>query len=103
MLSALLLLSPGASAQQTVCATGFIMDTFCIQPGTLLDNNAARSLIDGEGPQKHSYHCLLDVPQCLDGGFEMLEVGGRVGNRVGDRGCSGTMGKKRVGMAHYTP
>ena len=71
MLSALLLLSPGASAQQTVCATGFIMDTFCIQPGTLLDNNAARSLIDGEGPQKHSYHCLLDVPQCLDGGFEI--------------------------------
>ena len=75
MLSALLILAPpGASAQQTVCATGFIMDTFCIQRGTLLDNNAARSLIDGEGPQKHSYHCLLDVPQCLDGGFEMLEV-----------------------------
>lgn len=76
MLSALLLLTPpGASAQQqTVCATGFIMDTFCIQRGTLLDNPSARSLIDGEGPQRHSYHCLLDVPQCLDGGFEMLEA-----------------------------
>ena len=22
----------------------------------------------------HSYHCLLDVPQCLEGGFEMLEA-----------------------------
>ena len=25
-------------------------------------------------PQLHSYHCLLDVPQCLDGGFELLEA-----------------------------
>jgi len=75
MLSALLLLAPpGSSAQAVVCATGFVMDTFCIERGTLLDDPAARSLIDGQGPQMHSYHCLVDVPQCLEGGFEMLEA-----------------------------
>ena len=30
--------------------------------------------MDGEGPQLHSYHCLLDVAQCIANGFEMLEA-----------------------------
>lgn len=57
----------------TVCYTGFVMDTFCIERGTLLDNPSARALQDGEGPQLHSYHCLLDVGQCIDSGYELLE------------------------------
>lgn len=68
----LLLVAAKCASAQTVCYTGFVMDTFCIERGTLLDNGALRSLEDGEGPQWHSYHCLLDVPQCYNGGYEML-------------------------------
>ena len=62
-----------SSSAQTVCATGFVMDTFCIQRGTLLDNPSVPSLETGQGPQLHSYHCLLDVPQCTNSGYELLE------------------------------
>ena len=70
----LFLLAPPGSSAQTVCVTGFIMDTFCIERGTLLDDPGSRALIDGEGPQKHTYHCLLDVSQCVNSGFELLEA-----------------------------
>jgi len=53
----------------TGCYTGFVMDKFCINRGTLLDNPSVVSL---EGPEKHSVHCLVDVPQCHKSGYEML-------------------------------
>jgi len=80
LLAMLALWLPGAASVSDgsdgsrVCVTGFIMDTFCIERGTLLDNGAALSLIDGQGPQMHSYHCLVDVSQCINSGFEMLEA-----------------------------
>lgn len=54
---------------QTVCAAGYIMDTFCIDRGTLLDNSKARTL---EEPNLHSVHCLVDVGVCRDSPFEIL-------------------------------
>ena len=56
---------------QKVCMTGFIMDTFCIERGTLLDNPSVKTL---EEPNKHTIHCLVDVPRCYNSGFEMLRA-----------------------------
>ena len=70
--------SPGQT-----CVTGQIMDVFCIDRGTLLDNNAVRTL---EGPQLHSLKCLVDVALCTSTLFELLEdtpsVGGITHCRV---------------------
>lgn len=52
-----------------VCVEGFVMDIFCIDRGTLLDNPSVVSLVN---PEKHSYHCVFDVPQCVDSGYEVL-------------------------------
>ena len=41
-----------------VCVTGYIMDHFCIERGTLLDNPSTETL---KNPEEHSFHCLLDV------------------------------------------
>ena len=38
-----------------VCVVGYVMDTFCIERGTLLDNPALKTL---ERPDAHSVHCL---------------------------------------------
>jgi hypothetical protein len=54
---------------ENICVEGFIMDFFCIDRGTLLDNPAVRTL---EEPQKHSVHCLVDVPSCFNSPFEVL-------------------------------
>jgi hypothetical protein len=67
----------GSSAQQLsniqvddeICAEGFIMDSFCINRGTLLDKPKIVSL---EGPDQHSLHCLVDVASCYTSPFEML-------------------------------
>lgn len=53
----------------TICAEGFIMDFFCINRGTLLDNPSVRTL---EDPGKHSVHCLIDVNSCVSSPFEIL-------------------------------
>merc|ERR1719197_1972002 len=45
------------------------MDTFCIERGTLLD---APSIITLEEPNKHSVHCLVDVPVCRESPYEIL-------------------------------
>ena len=45
------------------------MDNFCIELGTLLDDPSVVTL---EDPAKHSAHCLLDVEQCRDSGYEVL-------------------------------
>ena len=52
-----------------VCVVGYVMDTFCIERGTLLDNPALKTL---ERPDAHSVHCLVDVPRCYESGFEVL-------------------------------
>ena len=51
------------------CVTGQIMDIFCINRGTLLDNSRVRTL---ENPAAHSVHCLVDVPSCYNSGYEVL-------------------------------
>ena len=53
----------------TICAEGFVMDFFCINRGTLLDNPSVRTL---EDPGKHSVHCLIDVNSCVSSPFEIL-------------------------------
>lgn len=70
-LLALVLFASGASAQddEVVCFRGFLMDTYCIELGYLLDNPSVESL---RNPERHSYHCLVDVPRCLNGNYEML-------------------------------
>ena len=45
------------------------MDTFCLERGTLLDNPSVKTLAN---PEKHTVHCLVDVPRCYDSGFEIL-------------------------------
>ena len=47
-----------------------LMDTYCILRGTLLDNADLRTL---EHPDKHSVHCVVDVPLCYESGFEVLQ------------------------------
>lgn len=71
-LLALALLAGASTAQdgdEPVCFKGFVMDTFCIERGTLLDNSAVESL---RNPELHSYHCLVDVTRCINSGYEML-------------------------------
>lgn len=53
----------------TICAEGFVMDTFCIDRGTLLDNPSVVTL---ENPELHSLHCLIDVNSCVTSPFEVL-------------------------------
>eukprot|EP00980_Cylindrotheca_fusiformis_P001611 scaffold363_cov56-Cylindrotheca_fusiformis.AAC.30 len=54
---------------QEICVEGFVMDTFCINRGTLLDNPSVVSL---EEPDQHSVHCLVDISSCYTSPFEML-------------------------------
>merc|ERR1719276_100273 len=52
-----------------VTVTGYPMDNFCIDRGTLLDNPDFKTL---EHPEVHSLHCLAEVPQCVDSGYALL-------------------------------
>jgi hypothetical protein len=52
-----------------VCMTGYVVDNFCIELGTFLDNPSVKTL---EHPEEHSFHCLLDVESCRDGGYQVL-------------------------------
>ena len=56
-------------AGDTICVEGYVMDFFCINRGTLLDNPSVRTL---EGPGEHSVHCLIDVNSCVSSPFEIL-------------------------------
>ena len=60
----------GESTANQVCTTGYIMDWFCIDRGTLLDHNAIETL---RGPEKHTVHCLVDPAICWASGFAVLE------------------------------
>jgi len=55
----------------TICTVGYIMDYYCIQRGTLFDNQAVPTL-GPDGPIVHSIHCLIDVPSCISSPFELL-------------------------------
>ena len=48
---------------------GYVMDTYCINRGRLLDKPHLGTLMN---PDEHSVHCLVDVPICYEGGFELL-------------------------------
>lgn len=61
--------SPALKVGDEICTTGFIMDTFCINRGTLLDAPSVDTL---KNPELHSYHCLLDVNVCVNSGFQVL-------------------------------
>lgn len=52
-----------------VCIEGFVMDFFCIDRGTLLDNPTIETLVN---PGRHSVHCLVDVRSCVRSPFEIL-------------------------------
>mmetsp|Transcript_27007 Transcript_27007/g.46062 ORF Transcript_27007/g.46062 Transcript_27007/m.46062 type:complete len:229 (-) Transcript_27007:190-876(-) len=67
-----------------VCITGYIMDNFCIfdNGGVLLDDSSVTTL---QNPERHSYHCLLDVPVCYNSGFQVLGEK----DPVTDRHCLG--------------
>ena len=54
----------------SVCFTGYVMDTYCIDRGTMLDNAGLRSL---QYPDRHTIHCLIDLAVCLESGYEMLK------------------------------
>lgn len=60
---ALLPMTSALEASEKFCTEGFVMDFFCINRGTLLDNPSVVSL---EEPEKHSLHCLLDVDSCIN-------------------------------------
>lgn len=55
-----------------VCVAGYIMDTFCIDRGTLLDRSSLTTL-SPEGPPGHSVHCLVDIGVCNSSPFEVLK------------------------------
>jgi len=59
-----------AQDEELVCFKGFVMDTYCVELGVLLDNPSVETLVS---PELHSYACLVDVPVCYyESGFEML-------------------------------
>jgi hypothetical protein len=66
---ALCCITTATAETKEVCVVGYVMDTFCIDRGTLLDNPSVKTL---EHPEKHTIHCLVDVPRCYDSGFEIL-------------------------------
>lgn len=61
----------GVEIGDEVCITGYIMDNFCIfeTGGKLLDNRSVTTL---GNPEKHSFHCLLDVSPCFQSGYQVL-------------------------------
>lgn len=52
-----------------VTVEGYIMDRFCIDRGTLLDKPRYVTL---KNPEQHSVHCLIDVRECRESGYEVL-------------------------------
>ena len=60
---------PNLSVGDIVTVEGFVMDNFCIERGTLLDEPQIVTL---EEPNLHTLHCLIDVPQCAASNYEIL-------------------------------
>ncbi|CAB9529613.1 b561 and DOMON domain-containing protein [Seminavis robusta] len=72
-----------AAAEDEICFIGYVLDQYCIDRGTLLDNYQIESLLE---PQRHSIHCLVDVARCVHSGFQMLEEPTGIGDNA-DRYC----------------
>jgi len=66
---ALLVGATFAQEDEVVCFQGYVMDTYCVRLGVLLDNPTVETL---RHPELHSFHCLVDVPRCIADGYEML-------------------------------
>lgn len=71
---------PNALADDNICDSdieglaivefnGYVMDTYCIDLGVLLDNPDVATL---QGPEKHSIHCLVDPSVCADSIVQLL-------------------------------
>jgi hypothetical protein len=58
-----------AALEDEICFIGYVLDSYCIDRGTLLDGYETESLVE---PQLHSIHCLADVPRCVHSGYQML-------------------------------
>jgi len=56
------------ASQEQVCYSGYIMDTYCIDQGFMIDNG----LPTLKQPEAHSIHCLVDVSVCVASGYEVL-------------------------------
>jgi hypothetical protein len=65
----LTLIISNINAQTDVCIVGYVMDIYCINRGTLLDKPSLETL---QNPEKHSVHCLVDVPVCSVSGYQIL-------------------------------
>ena len=57
------------AATTQVCMVAYVMDSYCINRGTLLDNQDLSAL---ENPSEHTVHCMVDVDHCREGGYEVL-------------------------------
>jgi hypothetical protein len=66
---------PAPQVGECVCTEGFIMDEFCINRGTLFDNPTQATLV-APGPEVHTIHCMVDVPQCVASGYTVLSDNG---------------------------
>eukprot|EP00542_Grammatophora_oceanica_P022702 CAMPEP_0194054256 /NCGR_PEP_ID=MMETSP0009_2-20130614/52832_1 /TAXON_ID=210454 /ORGANISM="Grammatophora oceanica, Strain CCMP 410" /LENGTH=203 /DNA_ID=CAMNT_0038702689 /DNA_START=87 /DNA_END=698 /DNA_ORIENTATION=+ len=64
----MMLLPKLAHAEGDFCATGFIMDQYCIDEERMIDNGRL-TLVE---PEEHSIHCLVDVGRCVESPFEIL-------------------------------
>lgn len=71
--------SMAVGATEHVCIEGYVMDTYCIERGQLLDNPSLNTL---EDPQEHTLHCLADVAQCVNSGFEVLQDPGADSGKI---------------------
>ena len=66
-----LLLLLSIAAGQTICYTGYVMDMYCIERGTLLDAPKMGTL---QNPAAHTVHCLVDVPSCEHSDYNLLQL-----------------------------
>ena len=63
---------PELRVGDSVCITSYVTDIFCILRGTFLDEPDVSALAS---PERHTFHCLFDVPICEQSGYMVL--GGR--------------------------
>jgi len=59
----------GVAVGDKVCMTGYVMDNYCIDRGTFLDNPNAMTLKE---PENHSIYCLVEAPPCPKNGYQVL-------------------------------
>ena len=59
------------SVGDEICVSGYVMDYFCIDRGTLLDRGSVVTL-SADGPVLHSIHCLVDISSCRNSYYEIL-------------------------------